>query len=204
MDGTAPVLGWLTTAPTLETCPKARLPMLKHRFCPHSLSIHIGGTQRARGACHSALRLSRTSAPLRGVGLVHLDNRDASPVRLLFDVSPKLPERPGVRPPVEPSPFTVTPDSLRVPDCNDSIQPLRLVHDCLGDFLQLVACGESLFAPDPLYHFQQLLFSESPSQVEVMSPRSSQLSPVEVDLARPLSTEHATCRIPISMARTEE
>ncbi len=133
---------------------------------------------------HSDCTAPTSTTPLRGVGFVYINHSDAPPVRLVLDVSLEFPERPRVQLSVEPSPFTIFSYALWIPDCDDCVQPLRLVHDCLGDFVQLVVRDAALFVADSLHHFQQFLPPKLASQVEVVSPYSPQLPPVEVGLAR--------------------
>ena len=135
----------------------------------------------------SASRSNRPAspAPLRSVCFVHFDHRDAPPVRLVLNVLSKLPERPRVQLSVEPSALAVAPDALRVSNGNQGVQPLRFVHDCFGDFVQLVVRDATFPCTDSLYHLQQFLFPKSSPQVEVVPPHSPQLPPVEMGLARP-------------------
>ena len=111
---------------------------------------------------------STSPTPLRGVGFTHLDNLDASPVRLVFDVLSELPERPRVQLSVEPSPF-VAPDAFLVPDCYDSIQLLCLIHNGFSNLVHLVVHRTALIAP----RFALSLSTVSSHQVSVAGGRSA-------------------------------
>jgi len=165
---------------------------------PQGSSAYVEGSipvrvlfQSASGALEQPVMvtatLSQSPAPpaqLGRVGFVHLDHLDASPVGLVCDVFSEYPEGPRVQLSVEFPAFTVAPDALRVADRDESIQSLRLVNNRFGDFVQLVINDATLLGTDSLYYLQQLLLSKSSPQVEVVSPYSPQLPPVEVGLAR--------------------
>jgi len=127
---------------------------------------------------------SAPPAPLRGIGFTDFNHRDASPVRLVLNISSELPERPKVQFSVEPSPLAIPPYTLWIPDGDDGVQPLRIVHDGFGNLVQLVVRDAALLCANPLHNLQQFLPPQLAPQVEVVPSHSSQLQPVEVGFAR--------------------
>jgi len=126
VEGTIPVRVFSqTTSGTLE---QSAVPAATHTDCPAS------------------------PTPLRGVGFAHFNHRDSSPVRLVLDVLPKFPEWPRVQLSVESPALAVFSDAFWIPDCDEGVCSLRLVHNRLGNLVQLVVRGAALFIADSLHY----------------------------------------------------